>query len=61
MPLIIVAALVAGLLIGVIVAASQELQAGIIHEPWQIEHATSLPVLAAIQIGDGSNKDSGSS
>lgn len=55
-PLIIIAALIGGLFIGVVVAMSKELNAGIIFEPWQIQHATGLPVLVAIQLGQGDRR-----
>ncbi|MDQ2643951.1 MAG: hypothetical protein M3020_09065 [Myxococcota bacterium] len=48
-PLIIVAALIGGLVIGSIAAVALELHEGIISASWQIKRATSLPVLATMR------------
>ncbi len=55
-PLIVIAAVIGGLFIGVVIAMSKELNAGILFEPWQIQHATGLPVLVAIQLGEGDRR-----
>lgn len=47
-PLILIAALIGGALIGVVTAVGLELREGIIFEPWQIEQQLSLRVLSIV-------------
>jgi len=57
--MVIITALIAGLIIGMGTAAALELRAGVIVEPWQVQHVTTLPVLASIPLR-GSSKGDGS-
>jgi uncharacterized protein involved in exopolysaccharide biosynthesis len=47
---IVIAALIAGLFIGLIVAVALELKQGVLYAPWQVEHGVMLPVIAQVDL-----------
>ncbi|HEV8245481.1 MAG TPA: hypothetical protein VGP93_06925, partial [Polyangiaceae bacterium] len=48
-PLVLIAAAMGGLLLGMFTAIGLDLRRGVLHEPWQVEQFVSLPVLANVR------------